>query len=104
MTLAYGVNPSVTGAAAEIQTKFLRGKPGSSVPLTLEWARQQMSTGNGARGKFSAFYAKCRMSDDYVLSKFQFSVPDGRNMVRLGTAHSILNTLVAHVSHQHLDV
>jgi hypothetical protein len=38
MTLAYGVNPSVTGAAAEIQTEFMRGKPGSSVALTLDWA------------------------------------------------------------------
>ena len=101
---AYGVNPSITGEAAEKQTEFLRGRPGSSIPLTIDWVRQQMSTGNGSRGRFGAFYAKCRRADNYVLSNFTFSVPDGRNMIRLGTAHSILNTLVAHVSPQHLDV
>ena len=104
MVTGSGQSTGTTGAAAEVQTQFAAGTPGHSRKITLDWVRQQMSTGAGQRAKFNAFYRKCQKADNYMLSDFKFSVPDGANMVRLGTAHSIINTLVAHVSPQHIDI
>jgi hypothetical protein len=94
----------VTGEAADVQRQFSAGTPGNSRKITLDWVRQQMSTGAGQRAKFNAFYRKCQKADEYMLSSFNFAVPNGANMVRLGTAHSIINTLVAHVSPQFMDI
>ena len=48
----------ISGEAAEVQRQFSAGTPGSSRKITLDWIRQQMSTGAGQRAKFNAFYRK----------------------------------------------
>jgi len=82
---------------------FLRAAPGFEPELSLDWIQTQVSI-NGAWGRFMKFRARCRQADTFMLGDFAFEVPVGGTKIHLGTAESIVNTLVSHVSPQHLDI
>jgi hypothetical protein len=67
----------------------------------LFWIAEKSATGNEI---FRNFKNQCKMLDDFFLNDFDFSVPENGTMIRLGTAQSVINTLVAHVSPQFLDI
>lgn len=69
--------------------------------LSLFWIAEKSATGNEI---FRNFKSQCKMLDDFFLNDFDFSVPENGTMIRLGTAQSVINTLVAHVSPQFLDI
>jgi hypothetical protein len=95
--------PPLTHDVSLQETKLLAKPAGFQPKLTLEWIRQQVSAG-GARSGFAAFYKKCKVADEFYFNSFEFDVPEGGNMIRLGTGHSIINTLVAHVSPAFIDI
>lgn len=69
--------------------------------LTLELIKEYLAKG---RVKFRGFYQFAKTADEFFLGEFNFSVPDNGTMIRLGTAQSVINTLVAHVTPQFTDV
>ena len=69
--------------------------------LTIEWVENTLESG---RRKFDTFYDNCEEAEDFYLSNFDFSVPETGSQIRLGTASSTINTLVAHVTPQFLDI
>jgi hypothetical protein len=69
--------------------------------LTRHWIKQKSEAGNDL---FQKFRHQCEELDEFFLNDFDFSVPDGGTMIRLGTAQSVINTLVAHVTPQFLDI
>ena len=69
--------------------------------LSLFWIAEKSATGNEI---FRNFKNQCKMLDDFFLNDFDFGVPENGTMIRLGTAQSVINTLVAHVSPQFLDI
>ena len=69
--------------------------------LTIEWVESTLESG---RRKFDTFYDNCEEAEDFYLSNFDFSVPETGSQIRLGTASSTINTLVAHVTPQFLDI
>ena len=71
--------------------------------ITIEWVREQMSP-EGALGTFNKFHSVCQEADTFYLNDFDFSVPKGGTKIRLGTGHSVVNTLVAHVMPKFLDI
>ena len=75
--------------------------PLDETELSLFWIAEKSATGNEI---FRNFKNQCKMLDDFFLNDFDFSVPENGTMIRLGTAQSVINTLVAHVSPQFLDI
>tara|TARA_R100000315_G_C5232306_1_gene143325 strand:+ start:780 stop:2702 length:1923 start_codon:yes stop_codon:yes gene_type:complete len=69
--------------------------------LSIDWVK---STLNAKRTEFQEFFENCEEAEDFYLSNFDFDVPETGSQVRLGTAHSTINTLVAHVTPQFLDI
>lgn len=81
--------------------KLEAANPVDEPELTLHWIREKADAG---RDLFQKFKSQCEDLDDFFLNDFDFSVPDSGTMIRLGTAQSVINTLVAHVSPQFLDI
>ena len=81
--------------------KLEAANPVDEHELTLHWIREKADAG---RDLFQKFKNQCEDLDDFFLNDFDFSVPDNGTMIRLGTAQSVINTLVAHVSPQFLDI
>ena len=81
--------------------KLEAANPVDEPELTLHWIREKADAG---RDLFQKFKNQCEDLDDFFLNDFDFSVPDNGTMIRLGTAQSVINTLVAHVSPQFLDI
>jgi len=69
--------------------------------LSLHWISEKSKTGNEL---FRKFKDQAKVLDDFFLNDFDFSVPENGTMIRLGTAQSVINTLVSHVSPQFLDI
>ena len=69
--------------------------------LSIDWVK---ATLDAKRTEFEAFFKICKEAEDFYLSNFDFDVPEQGSLVRLGTAHSTINTLVAHVTPQFLDI
>jgi len=69
--------------------------------LSEDWVRSTLSE---QRRAFDAFYKNCEEAEEFYLSEFDFSVPETGSLLRLGTGHSTINTLVAHVTPQFLDI
>ena len=90
-------------SAAEQTANFLSASPEDEPELTLQWIRAQMSQ-EGVMASFRNFYRNCEEADDFYLGDFDFSVPEGGNQVKLGTFHSIIETLVAHASPKYIDI
>ena len=81
--------------------KVEAASPVDEPELTLHWIREKADAG---RDIFQKFKSQCEVLDDFFLNDFDFGVPENGTMVRLGTAQSVINTLVSHVSPQFLDV
>ena len=75
--------------------------PNDEPELSLSWVSEKSSTGNEL---FRKFKDQAKILDGFFLNDFDFSVPENGTMVRLGTAQSVINTLVSHVSPQFLDI
>jgi hypothetical protein len=71
--------------------------------LSLDWVKLQTSM-EGGLGRFKKFRSMCEKADEYYRGEFSFDVPDNGTMIRLGTAQSIVDTVVSHVTPQFLDV
>jgi len=69
--------------------------------LSLHWISEKSTKGNEL---FREFKSQAKVLDDFFLNDFDFSVPENGTMIRLGTAQSVINTLVSHVSPQFLDI
>jgi hypothetical protein len=54
--------------------------------------------------KFKDFYDNCSEAEEFYLGEFDFDVPETGSLVRLGTSQSVINSLVAHVTPQFLDI
>ena len=90
--------------AIEDFTADLLAAPRLNEPeINIEWVRKQMSPG-GALGTFQAFHDNCAEADSFYLNEFDFSVPKGGTSVKLGTGHSVVNTLVSHVMPNFMDI
>lgn len=53
---------------------------------------------------FSRFKRKCKQADTFVLGEFDFPTADGGTKLRLGTAHSVVKTLVDHITPPFIDI
>lgn len=73
----------------------------NEVNVTQSWVQAQMARG---KQKFARFRRKCKQSDTFVLGEFDFPVADGATKLRLGTAHSVVKTLVDHVTPPFIDI
>ena len=69
--------------------------------ITMSWIRDKLEQGNH---EFREFRNQCELADEFFLNNFEFSAPDAGTMIRLGTAQSVINTLVSHVKPQFLDI
>lgn len=69
--------------------------PNDEPELSLSWVSEKSSTGNEL---FRKFKDQAKILDGFFLNDFDFSVPENGTMVRLGTAQSVINTLVSHVT------
>ena len=59
---------------------------------------------NQGKSKFRDFYDLCSESEEFYLGEFDFDVPETGSLIRLGTSQSVVNSLVAHVTPQFLDI
>ncbi len=100
MTMSYG-----SGANSSVNPEEEIAREGANPLeeplLTIEWVESTLENG---RRKFDTFYDNCEEAEDFYLSNFDFSVPETGSQIRLGTASSTINTLVAHVTPQFLDI
>lgn len=71
------------------------------VRITRSWVEAQRSRGVQ---KFSRFRRKCKQADTFVLGEFDFPTADGATKLRLGTAHSVVKTLVDHITPPFIDI
>ena len=69
--------------------------------LSIDWVKSRMQEG---RTKFQTFYDNCNESEDFYLNRYDFNIPETGTMLRLGTAQSVVNSLVAHVTPQFIDI
>tara|TARA_Y100000310_G_scaffold226059_1_gene228151 strand:+ start:1170 stop:3080 length:1911 start_codon:yes stop_codon:yes gene_type:complete len=69
--------------------------------ITMSWINGKIEQGNH---EFREFRNQCELADEFFLNNFEFSAPDAGTMIRLGTAQSVINTLVSHVKPQFLDI
>ena len=94
MVLDYEIDPTEA-------IKVEAANPTDEPDITLQWVKEKAHTGHEL---FREFRSKAEELDDFYLNNFDFSVPENGTLIRLGTAQSVINTLVAHVSPQFLDI
>ena len=100
MTMSYNAS-SQGGMNPQEEIDRESANPLEESLLSLEWVQSTLAS---SRGEFQEFYENCQEAEDFYLSNFDFSVPETGSQIRLGTAHSTINTLVAHVTPQFLDI
>ena len=100
MTMSYNAS-SQGGMNPQEEIDRESANPLEESLLSLEWVQSTLAS---SRGEFKEFYENCEEAEDFYLSNFDFSVPETGSQIRLGTAHSTINTLVAHVTPQFLDI
>ena len=98
MVLDYGTNS--TGENSDV-INVEAANPTDEPEITLQWVKEKAQAGHDL---FREFRSKAEELDDFYLNNFDFSVPENGTLIRLGTAQSVINTLVAHVSPQFLDI
>ena len=100
MTMNYGGGSS---SSVDPQEEINResANPLEEPLLSIDWVQSTLDSG---RKEFDSFYDNCEEAEEFYLSNFDFSVPETGSQIRLGTAHSTINTLVAHVTPQFLDI
>ena len=69
--------------------------------LSIDWVKTKLAE---SKISFQTFYDNCNESEDFYLNRYDFSIPETGTMLRLGTAQSVVNTLVAHVTPQFIDI
>ena len=94
MTMNYGGGSS---SSVDPQEEINResANPLEEPLLSIDWVQSTLDSG---RKEFDSFYDNCEEAEEFYLSNFDFSVPETGSQIRLGTAHSTINTLVAHVT------
>jgi hypothetical protein len=97
MVLSLRNNLSVSDESIALEASNRLDEPA----ITLSWVRDKASQGNEL---FRKFRQHCETADEFFLNDFDFSAPQNGTMIRLGTAQSVINTLVAHITPQFLDI
>jgi len=90
-------------SSAQETADLLSALPEEEPGLSLQWVLTQMSQ-EGAMSTFRNFFKNCEEADQFYTGEFDFSVPEGGNQVKLGTFHSIIETLVSHASPKFIDI
>ena len=94
MVLDFAIDPT---AVIDMEA----ANPVDEPELTKHWITEKTQATNDL---FRKFRSQCEQLDEFFLNDFEFSVPDSGTMIRLGTAQSVINTLVSHVTPQFLDI
>lgn len=95
----YTSQPSSPSATETV--KLLAAVAGNARIHSLNWVRSELSEG---RKRFNKFYRQCREADSYYNGEFDFDVPDGGTMLRLGTFRSVVKTGIDHIAPSFMDV
>ena len=90
-------------SVVQTEATFLRGAPGERNKLTKKWAQSKMAGGND-RTRFTKFWKNCQEADKFYLSEYQISVPEGGNMIPLGSFKAIIDTVTNWVAPLSLDI
>ena len=85
----------------EEDIKRERANPLEEPSITQQWIHSKLESGGHL---FRDFRNNCETADDFYLNNFEIPAPDGGTMIRLGTARSIISTLVSHITPQFLDI
>ena len=88
MTMSYG-GGSGSGLDPQEEINREQANPLEEPLLSIDWVK---GTLEAKRTEFEEFYNNCEEAEDFYLSNFDFDVPETGSQVRLGTAHSTVNT------------
>ena len=86
---------------ADEEIKRERANPLDEPTISDTWVDTKSEAGHHA---FRGFRNNCETADQFYLNNFDIPAPDGGTMIRLGTARSIISTLVSHITPQFLDI
>ena len=86
---------------ADEEIKRERANPVDEPTITKTWLDTKSETGQHV---FREFRNSCGMADRFYLNDYDVPAPDGGTIIRLGTARSVINTLVSHITPQFLDI
>tara|TARA_R100000808_G_scaffold6058_3_gene18113 strand:- start:178 stop:2088 length:1911 start_codon:yes stop_codon:yes gene_type:complete len=86
---------------ADEEIKRERANPLDEPTISDTWVDTKSEAGHHA---FREFRSNCETADQFYLNNFDIPAPDGGTMIRLGTARSIISTLVSHITPQFLDI
>ena len=76
-------------------------KHGKQKIESLSWIRDEIA---GGLKRFNKFYVQCKEADTFYNGEFDFDVPEGGTMLRLGTFRSVVKTGVDHIAPSFMDV
>ena len=86
---------------ADEEIKRERANPLDEPTITKTWIESKTETGQHI---FRDFRNSCETADKFYLNDYDVPAPDGGTILRLGTARSVINTLVSHITPQFLDI
>ena len=104
------VSPTVSSTAqavpptrgnVEDTIQLERANPQQEPKITEQWIEGMVSQG---KQRFGKFWRKCRTADEFIRGDFDFPVTEDGSKVRLGTAHSVVKTLVDHITPPFVDI
>ena len=95
------VIPLARGTNVDDTIRLERANPQDEPNITEMWIDNQFAKG---RQRFGKFWSKCRMVDEFVKGEFDFPVTENGSKIRLGTAHSVIKTLVDHITPPFVDI
>ena len=78
-----------------------RANPLDEPTITKTWIDTKTEAGSQI---FRDFRNSCETADKFYLNDYEVPAPDGGTIIRLGTARSVINTLVSHITPQFLDI
>lgn len=87
--------------SAEETVKVLAATSGNAKIHSLNWVRNELNEG---KKRFNKFHRQCKEADTYYNGEFDFDVPDGGTMLRLGTFRSVVKTGIDHIAPSFMDV
>ena len=68
--------------------------------ITISWVESVMAR---EIERFGKFWKKCKKADTFFLGEFEVRAADDGTKIHLGTAESIIKTLVQHVTASRVD-
>ena len=95
------VIPVASGTNVDDTIRLERANPQDEPNITDTWIDNQFSKG---RQRFGKFWSKCKKVDEFVKGEFDFPVTENGSKIRLGTAHSVIKTLVDHITPPFVDI